>query len=79
MNTLELKPVNRSSFYGKAKMITEGDKVKLLSYETIVAEYNQRTKKATVKGWYSSTTARHINAFLHHFGLERMTKQEMES
>jgi len=79
MNTIELTPVNRKSFYGKAVMIDNGDTVELLSYQTKVAEFNKRTNKATVKGWYSSTTARHINAFLHNFGLERMTKQEMEN
>ena len=77
-NTKELKPITRKSFYGKAVMITQGDKISLISYSTIVATYNKATKKANVRGWYSKTTARHINAFLNHFGLSTMTKKEME-
>ena len=68
MNVLELTPLNRKSFYGKALSIKEGNISKLKSYNTIVAEYNHKTNSITVNGWYSRTTARHINAFLNHFG-----------
>lgn len=77
-----LTPVNgRKSFYGKCKMLEspDGHTIYLKSYDTIVAEYNTNTKEMTVHGWYSNTTATHINAFLHHFGFPGATKKEMES
>lgn len=78
MITIELKPLKRKSFYGKAVAIREGKKTRLKSYNTIVAEYDHDTNKVKVFGWYSATTARHINAFLDHFGFETMTKKDME-
>jgi len=77
--TAELTPLSRKSFYGKALMITENNVTKLKSYNTIVAEYDHNSNKMTVNGWYSSTTARHINAFLNHFGFNTCTKKELES
>lgn len=74
----ELTPLNRQSFYGKAKMIEDKNKILLKSYNTIVAEYNTKTEKMTVNGWYSRTTARHINAFLAHFGYPTATKKQMD-
>lgn len=76
---MELIPLNRKSFYGKAKMINESGIIKLKSYDTIVALYDTQTKKIVVYGWYSSTTARHINAFLVHFGFDKMSKAEMQN
>ena len=77
MNTFELAPQTRKSFYGKATVKEENGLAVLTSYDTEVATYNIATEKLTVKGWYSSTTARHINAFLTHYGLDNMSKQEM--
>jgi len=78
-NTYELDPVNRrKSFYGKCKVIDDGTIAQLQSYTTIVALYHHATKKMTVNGWYSNTTATHINAFLAHFGLETASKAEMD-
>lgn len=80
MKTTELTPVqNQKSFYGKAKIINNGDISKLLSYDTEVAEYNHNTNKMTVNGWYSATTAKHINSFLEYFGFERCNKKELET
>lgn len=76
---MELTPLNRKSFYDKAKMINESGVIKLKSYDTIVAQYDPQTKKVTVNGWYSTTTARHINAFLVHFGFNKMSKAEMQN
>ena len=74
-----LTPVNgRKSFYGKCKMINGGDSIQLKSYDTIVAEFNQETGIINVFGWYSRTTASHINSFLNHFGLTPANKKEME-
>lgn len=76
----------RKSFYGKAKVYRD-DKGHLLlqSYDTIVAEITDgiatEDGKSNVKvnGWYSQTTARHINDFLHQHGFRTLSKKEMES
>ena len=67
---------SQKSFSKKAEVITEGGQTKLKSYSTIVAvkEYN----KIIVKGWYSKTTAIHINEFLRQNGAKSLTKKEME-
>lgn len=49
----------------------------LISYETRVASYNHNTNEMSVYGWYSATTARHINAFLEFYGFEKCNKQQM--
>lgn len=75
----------RKSFYGKAKVYSD-DKghLLLMSYSTIVAEITDSIAsedgKPSVKvnGWYSQTTARHINDFLYQYGFETMSKKEME-
>lgn len=80
MKTFELYPTNgKKSFYGKAKVLVEGDISKLLSYDTVVAVYDQSTNKMKVNGWYSKTTARHINAFLDFHGFDTCTKKELEN
>lgn len=83
----ELKPQYDSakSFYHKAN-IYRNDKgsIFLMSYETIVAEIQDQIitdtgkKHAIVYGWYSKTTARHINEFLQQNGFNKMSKKEME-
>jgi len=75
----ELTPLNRKSFYGKAVAIRYGEITSLKSYNTIVANYNHTTNKMVVNGWYSSTTARHINSFLNMFGFDNCTKKEMNN
>ena len=75
---MELTPLKRKSFYGKATMHRNDNITTLTSYVTDVAEYNHETKKMKVNGWYSNTTARHINAFLDHFGFNTCTKAELE-
>lgn len=78
LNEEELKPIEHvKSFYRKAILIHVKKITKLRSYETIVAEYNHKTNKITVFGWYSQTTGRHINAFLEYYGFDKMTKKEM--
>ena len=74
--TSELKPINRKSFYGKAKMIREQNKTKLLSYNTIVAVHDHQTNEMDIKGYYSATTMRHINAFRNYFNFATMKKSK---
>jgi len=70
MQAFELTPTNgRKSFYGKAKVIVENNNAKLLSYDTIVAEYNLETKEYQENGYYSKTTTSHINAFKSYYGI----------
>jgi len=73
----DLKPINQKSFYVKAKLITENNITKLKSYDTIVASYNHLENKVEVYGWYSKTTAIHINSFLHYYGFDTCTKQQL--
>lgn len=76
---------NAKSFYGKAN-VYRNDKgsIFLMSYETIVAEIIDEAISPTGKrqinvfGWYSMTTARHINEFAQQYGFNKMSKKEME-
>jgi len=78
--TFDLTPVNgKKSFYGKCEAIANNNISTLRSYDTIVAEYNHDTNKMTVNGWYSITTATHINSFLDYYGFDTVTKKEMEN
>ena len=67
---------SQKSFYNKANVIVEGGQTKLKSYSTIVAV--KQGKTIQVKGWYSKTTAIHINEFLQQNGVSSLTKKEME-
>ena len=67
---------SQKDFYGKANVITEGGQTKLKSYSTIVAV--KEDNKIKVKGWYSKTTAIHINEFLRQNGASSLSKKEME-
>lgn len=49
----------------------------LKSYDTIVAEFNHAENKINVFGWYSKTTAKHINIFLEHYGFDKCSKKEL--
>ena len=70
MQTFELKPVNgKKSFGGKARVIIENNKAKLLSYDTIVAEFDLKSNKFTINGKYSKTTNTHINSFKSLYGI----------
>ena len=72
---LQTRYDSRASFYKKAKIIEYNKALYLQSYDTIVAKIENG--KAIVNGWYSQTTARHINEFLRQNGFETMTKKEM--
>ena len=75
---MELKSIysSQKDFCGKANVITEGGQTKLKSYSTIVAVKEEN--KIKVKGWYSKTTAIHINEFLRQSGASSLSTKEME-
>lgn len=80
MNIFELTPINgRKSFGGKCKVIEENGVAKLLSYDTVVAKYNHEEDKMMVDGYFSATTATHINAFLKLYGYETCNKKQLEN
>lgn len=65
----------KKSFYGKAVVITEGNTIKLKSYNTIVAKITDN--KPVVFDTYSNTTLRHIKEFLRQYGFKADTKQQI--
>ena len=67
---------SQKSFSEKAEVITEGAETKLKSYHMIVAV--KQGKTIQVKGWYSKTTAIHINEFLRQNRASSLSKKEME-
>ena len=70
---------NFDGFYNKALMYKNVDNNKnliLVSYNTIVAEING--EEFIVYGYYSQTTAKHINEFLNYFLIKGMSKKEIE-
>lgn len=72
LNFLELSPVDgRRSFYGKARVIKNGDTLYCMSYHTLVASFNVVTGRF-VRHWngYSATTMRHVNAFVRFLGYD---------
>lgn len=71
--------INQKSFYNKAqvKHLENGHKV-LYSYNTRVCELNADNQIIEI-GYYSQTTARHINDFLQQNNLSKMTKKEIEN
>ncbi len=66
---------SRKSFYGKAKLYEMGGIMYLVSYSTIVAKIYKNV--AQIFGYYSQTTARHINDFLYQNGFDTLNKKEM--
>jgi hypothetical protein len=61
---LELKASKQVSYYGKALISFESDKIELLSYLTNVASFDTITKKLIIKAFYSKTTSKHIKDFV---------------
>lgn len=73
---LQARYDSRASFYKKAIVLEYNGALYLQSYNTIVAKIENG--RAIVNGWYSATTARHINEFLYQNGFDKMSKKEME-
>lgn len=71
---------NIDGFYNKAIIyqdIENSNNYFLLSYETIVAEYNG--EHFNIFGYFSPTTARHLNYFFQKFGFKQLSKKEIEA
>lgn len=66
---------NINGFYNKALIYENNNNYILMSYDTIVAEYNGEYLQ--LSGYYSETTKRHINYFLEKFNFETMNKRTM--
>ena len=73
---LQARYDSRADFYKKAKILKYNNALYLQSYNTIVAKIENG--KVFVNGWYSQTTARHINEFLLQNGFDKMSKKDME-
>lgn len=74
---LEPRYDSRKSFYGKAQVDTgdKGDKNKLYSYDTLVAEI--KNGKPVVYGTYSQTTLRHIKEWLKQLGFKAENSKQI--
>jgi hypothetical protein len=72
---LESKSDSRASFYGKAKVRVEYDKIILQSYNTDVAYIEDGM--AHVNGLYSETTTRHIKEFLKQNGFRADSREQI--
>ena len=68
-----------ASFYGKAKVIIEGDTAYLRSYNTIVCSIDKNGTFRRHWGGYSATTMRHVNEFMKQYGLPDGGKKFWES
>jgi hypothetical protein len=69
----------QKSFYNKAKLNNSDGLIKLISYTTNVATYDTINNKMYVYGYYSQTTAKHINSFLELYGFKRCNKKQLEN
>lgn len=79
MKKFELPAVNQKSFYGKAIVIEYSkDLVVLKSYDTEVARI-ESGRFVRMWGGYSSTTMKHVNAFLGFYGLPGGCKKWWDS
>lgn len=78
-NVTELTPLfeNVKSYYGKAKIATEGNKLILISYNSKVAEIEDG--KLSIFNTSTATTLRHIREFLMQNGYPKLTKKEMDT
>jgi len=72
---LEPRYDTRKSFYGKAIIIKEKDKIILQSYNSFVAYI--KDNKAYVNGEYLQTTMRHIKEFLKQNGFFADTTKQI--
>lgn len=66
---------SKQSFYGKANVKIEGDKITLVSYNTDVAVIEKG--KVKVLGIYSQTTTRHIKEFLKQNGFKTENSKQI--
>jgi hypothetical protein len=70
----------QKSFYNKAKIHNNSEgKILLTSYNTHVATFDTIHNKMYVYGYFSQTTAKHINSFLELYGFKRCNKKQLEN
>ena len=67
----------QKSYYKKAQILVENNVSTLYSYDTKIATYNHESKTLIINGWYSKTTAIHINDFIKLFGFNRLSKKDL--
>jgi hypothetical protein len=72
---LQMQYDRRKSFYGKAQVFKQGDRLVLRSYSTDVAYIENG--KPVVKGLYSATTTRHIKEFLRQNGFKAESSKQI--
>lgn len=77
MEWKNLQATSQASFYGKAKIGSEDNKVFLKSYDTVVACIDTTTNSFT-RLWpgYSLTTLNHVNDFRSLYNLPSLSKKE---
>ena len=67
----------RKSFYGKAKVVVEGNILSLYSYDTLVAVIiDGKVTRADI-GVHSMTTNRHIREFVKQFSIDGVIPKEV--
>ena len=79
MLVMNLIPPNnqaQKSFYGKAKVVMDGKKAYLQSYNTFVCCMDENNQFHRIWSGWSATTARHVNAFRSAYGLQMISKKE---
>lgn len=67
---------SQKSFYGKAKLVIDGGKVYLQSYDTFVCCMDESNQFRRLWSGWSATTARHVNAFRSAYELPMISKKE---
>lgn len=68
----------RKSFYGKAKVVEEENRILLMSYNTIVGYISEGKFHRTWNG-YSQTTVRHVSSFCNMYGLGTVNKAKWDA
>ena len=76
MNLIPSNNQAQKSFYGKAKVVMDGEKAYLQSYNTFVCCMDENNQFHRLWSGWSATTARHVNAFRSAYGLQMISKKE---
>jgi len=76
MENLSCNYSNRKSFYGKAKIDTNGNRTELFSYDTKVAIIENNIP-VILKSNLSQTSMRHVKEFLQQYGHTAKDKKQM--
>lgn len=78
--TIYLTPSHgQKSFYNKAIVISKNNVLTLKSYNTIIATIDKTNNKLSIFGYFSKTTALHLNSFLIQNGFKSLSKKEIEN